>query len=404
MSNGTTPFGVILAGFKPVMVHPLVPQQPLLDHMAWGMAVVRCAQEHITSPRGMADVLEEVKAAVHRYGVSPDQVRQRQVCILPPLDISDGQSRIPQTFTGVLANIRERPEGPSLDERMVAFRALLEEFLEKHYPANISPPDDILHVCTTGYMLPSPVQRMVVAREWNTTVTHSYHMGCYGTFPAVRTAVGILASGHTGVFGVPKNRVDLINTEPVSLHIDLTRTTPANLVTASLFGDGFITYSAYSESEAARQGVHGLRVLASHDQILPNSSEDMKLTPGAHQFDMVLSIRVPVRIQKGILPFVNELCRRAGIDFGKEKDSLALAIHPGGTKILEVVADALRVDPKKLDVSFDVLRDHGNMASATIPHVWHRIMADDSIKPGTRVLSVAFGPGLTVTGMVLEKT
>jgi predicted naringenin-chalcone synthase len=43
------------------------------------------------------------------------------------------------------------------------------------------------------------------------------------------------------------------------------------------------------------------------------------------------------------------------------------------------------------------------MSSAACPHIWERIIGDETIKPGTKVLSLGFGPGLTVAGMIMEK-
>jgi len=47
-----------------------------------------------------------------------------------------------------------------------------------------------------------------------------------------------------------------------------------------------------------------------------------------------------------------------------------------------------------------VLREGGNMSSATVPHIWDRILQDPQVKPDTPVLSIAFGPGLTAAAMV----
>ena len=43
------------------------------------------------------------------------------------------------------------------------------------------------------------------------------------------------------------------------------------------------------------------------------------------------------------------------------------------------------------------------MSSATIPHILKEILEEKAIVVGTRVVCVAFGPGLTITGLVLEK-
>jgi len=49
------------------------------------------------------------------------------------------------------------------------------------------------------------------------------------------------------------------------------------------------------------------------------------------------------------------------------------------------------------------LFDYGNMSSATLPHVWQRIVSDERVRPGATVLSLAFGPGLSVCGGLFRK-
>ena len=43
------------------------------------------------------------------------------------------------------------------------------------------------------------------------------------------------------------------------------------------------------------------------------------------------------------------------------------------------------------------------MSSATLPHIWEAMLADPEVEPGSLVVSLAFGPGLTVTGNILRK-
>jgi predicted naringenin-chalcone synthase len=43
------------------------------------------------------------------------------------------------------------------------------------------------------------------------------------------------------------------------------------------------------------------------------------------------------------------------------------------------------------------------MSSATLPHVWARLLDDTSVAPGTPIVSLAFGPGLTVCGGLFRK-
>ena len=103
-------------------------------------------------------------------------------------------------------------------------------------------PDDLIHVTCSGYLAPSPVERMVAGKEWfNTTVTHSYHMGCYGAFPAIKMAHGFLSSSQFAMTK-PKDRVDIVHTEVLSVHRDIEELKAENIITMTLFADGFIKY------------------------------------------------------------------------------------------------------------------------------------------------------------------
>jgi predicted naringenin-chalcone synthase len=43
------------------------------------------------------------------------------------------------------------------------------------------------------------------------------------------------------------------------------------------------------------------------------------------------------------------------------------------------------------------------MASATAPHIWQQLVDAPDVPRGTKILSMAFGPGLTVIGALFEK-
>ena len=83
--------------------------------------------------------------------------------------------------------------------------------------------------------------------------------------------------------------------------------------------------------------------------------------------------------------------------------ALAFAIHPGGPAILNQIRSKLGIEESQIALSRKVLYEHGNMASATAPHIWQAIVESPAIPVGSKVLSMAFGPGLTVIGALFEK-
>jgi predicted naringenin-chalcone synthase len=302
----------------------------------------------------------------------------------------------------IFSDQQQNTQGDSWTERRVHFEMVALSAFEKMYLGENLPPDDIIHVSCSGYVSPSPAQRFLSKQNWlQTGVTHSYHMGCYGAFPAIRTATGIMMSSHT-ILPKVKNRIDIVHTEFLTLHADLHDMSPANLIIRSLFADGFIKYSAYAMA-GFDSTKRGLRILAMQESMVEDSLEDMKLTPGAYKFDMTLSREVPAILRRSVSTFVSDLCAQIAIDFENDKERLFYAIHPGGTLILDGISEALGLHPDKLQLSREVLYQHGNMASATVPHIWQFIVESDTVPIGAKVVSLGFGPGLTMIGTLFEK-
>jgi predicted naringenin-chalcone synthase len=114
-------------------------------------------------------------------------------------------------------------------------------------------------------------------------------------------------------------------------------------------------------------------------------------------------MKIPFIIKDNIRPFVISLLQQIGKDFDREKDNLAYAIHAGGPLIIRSVCEKLGLTEKQVELSDKVFYENGNLSSVTIPYTLHEIINSDDIPVGTIVLCIGFGPGLTVSGMVLEK-
>ena len=79
------------------------------------------------------------------------------------------------------------------------------------------------------------------------------------------------------------------------------------------------------------------------------------------------------------------------------------AIHPGGKKILEVIEQELKISKDQNSHAYEVLRNYGNMSSPTILFVLEAVF--NGLKEENRndnILSMAFGPGLTLESMILK--
>jgi predicted naringenin-chalcone synthase len=285
---------------------------------------------------------------------------------------------------GALAELRTQGS----ETRTRRFIELVDAYFTEAYAGERDAPDDLIHVTCTGYASPSAAQKLVAAKGWWTRVTHAYHMGCYASIPALHVASGFVANG--------ARRVDIAHTELCSLHFDPGNPALDQLVVQSLFGDGYIRYAATPGDR------DGLVIRALHEKLIPDSAASMSWIVGDHGLQMTLARDVPSRVAGALRGFVLELLARGGVELPALKQAI-VAVHPGGPKIIDQVRSTLELDEAQVAHSRGVLRDYGNMSSATLPHIWMRLLADDRVAPNTLIVSLAFGPGLTVSGALLEK-
>lgn len=301
-----------------------------------------------------------------------------------------------------LYDVRHFPHGQGSAARSQVFTEVVNAYFEREFAQEEQAPSELIHVTCTGYVSPSGAQRLVANKGWGaeTHVTHAYHMGCYAAFPAILIAAGQLSAPAALRPANSQRRVDIVHTELCTLHLDPGAHTPEQCVVQSLFADGFVRYSLReaSDNESAR----GLELLAVSQQMLPESAESMAWSVGDFGMQMTLMRDVPDRIAGALRPFVTQLLAKGG--FGVETLRQAVvAVHPGGPKIIDRVSEVLELSPAQVQASKDVLFDYGNMSSATLPHVWQRVLQDDGVPTKTLVLSLAFGPGLTVCGGLFRK-
>lgn len=133
----------------------------------------------------------------------------------------------------------------------------------------------------------------------------------------------------------------------------------------------------------------------------------MAWTIGDTGFEMILSTAVPQIIGETIIGALRPLYGAAeglgeAFEAGSVGDAVQhWAIHPGGRSILDKVQERLRLSDAQLRPARDVLRENGNMSSATVLFVLKRILEVEGASDGDRVSAMAFGPGLTAESALM---
>lgn len=332
-----------------------------------------------------------------RFGCPPEKIAARGYEVA---DISHSRWEDMLVY-----DLRRHADGATAGVRTEVFMRAAERACERLYANVWTPPSDLIHVTCTGYASPSAAQRLVARRGWgqSTRITHAYHMGCYAAFPAVRMAAGLLSSGSRADITpragmVP--RADVVHNEVCSLHLHPADHAPEQLVVQSLFADGHIRYSVVRGGESDGKS---LALLSMREELVPDSSDAMSWVVADTGMAMTLARDVPMRIARGVREFVASLYAEAKLDMRRDLERTIFAVHPGGPKIIEAVQQSLELTDAQTAASREVLFRFGNMSSATLPHVWTTLVNDGSVAVGTPVVSLAFGPGLTMCGALMMK-
>jgi predicted naringenin-chalcone synthase len=219
---------------------------------------------------------------------------------------------------------------------------------------------------------------------------HRFHlgfMGCYAALPALKLAADICRSR-------PEARVLVVVLELCSVHLQF-KPDREVMVANSLFADGAGAALVSGQGGDAAGSVFRLERFAT--RTIPESEQDMAWRLGTVAFDMRLSAYVPRLIERNLGAILEDLLAEAGLE---RRDIALWAIHPGGRAILDRAAATLGLRAEDLWASYRVLRDYGNMSSATILFVLELLLAAET---RGRTFAAAFGPGLTVESALFEK-
>jgi len=242
-------------------------------------------------------------------------------------------------------------------------------------------PAEVTHLIVgscTGFSAPGLDQQIARALGLPRSIERTLvgFMGCYAAVPALRLARHIVRSS-------PAARVLVINLELCTLHLQETDDLQT-ILSFLLFGDG--AAAALVTAEPTGIALQEFRAVA-----LPGTEDLITWRIGDQGFDMQLSGQVPAHIAAGLRA---ERSRNDGEGILADDTVDAIrhwAVHAGGRTVLDAVEAGLDLPPAALAHSRAVLREIGNVSSATLPFVLARLLAEAQPGPG---LAMAFGPGL----------
>ena len=247
--------------------------------------------------------------------------------------------------------------------------------------------DIIITVSCTGFMIPSVDAHLINQLRMRQDIIRLpvTEMGCAAGTSALIYAYNLLQAN-------PGQRAAIIAMEsPTSTfqHGDMSMT---NMVSAAIFGDG-AACAILGPGDSVGPAIIDAEMYHFYDEI---DMMGFELTNSG--LKMILDPSVPEKIERHftdiLLPFL-------------EKNQLSIAdiqhmiFHPGGKKIMQIAEELLHKLGKNIDDTRAVMRQNGNMSSATVLYVLERFL-NREIPAGEYGMMLSFGPGFSAQRLLLQ--
>jgi alkylresorcinol/alkylpyrone synthase len=245
--------------------------------------------------------------------------------------------------------------------------------------------DTVVTICSTGIATPSLEARVARRMGFRSDVTRVpvFGLGCAGGVSGLSIAARLAQAR-------PGTNVLLVAVELCSLALRLDELTKANIVAISLFGDGAAAIILRAGDGGATQ------IESSGEHLWPDTLGIMGWNVDPEGFGVIFQRTIPNFVTEQFNPAVVQILANMQLSMA---DIDRFICHPGGSRVVNALETALKLDQGTLDHERQVLADCGNMSAPTVLFVLERARAKGL---PARSLLTALGPGFTASCVTLR--
>jgi len=246
---------------------------------------------------------------------------------------------------------------------------------------NLDQIDLFITVSCTGFTIPSLDAHLMNELNFGSDTRRLpiAELGCAGGASGLARAYDYLKAYPDATVLLLSTELCTINSQPA----DLTR---AQIIAGALFGDGAAAVILSGEQNRKAPKPH----LAGYDsRFLQDTLNHMGYKNNEHGMSIMLSPKLPAEVKRSGGGIIETFLSEHDLVPGDIDHFVA---HPGGRAILDALEETLDHGALDLRESRKILRNFGNLSSATILFVLDEILSN---KPslGDTGLFLAFGPG-----------
>lgn len=248
--------------------------------------------------------------------------------------------------------------------------------------------DYIITVSCTGIMIPSLDAYLINKMKLKQDIVRLpvTEMGCAAGISGIIYAKNFLKAN-------PGKRAAVIAVESPTATFQLNDFSMPNIVSAAIFGDGSACclLSSYEED-------YGPQIVDEEMYHFYEAEHMMGFRLTNSGLQMVLDVEVPETISSHFGDIIHPFLKKNNLEIANVDHMI---FHPGGKKIISTVEALFSGLGKNIDDTKEVLKQYGNMSSATVLYVLERIM-DTKPQAGEKGLMLSFGPGFSAQRVLLQ--